>query len=106
MLVRHRPAPLKQQRTDLLADMRELLRYAVTDPTIVETQWFRRRAHRAPCQDDGTIGPGEDFIRQYRIKTKDGWSEWRRLPEDGSCRLPKEDAQVRYAVAGVTFNGW
>src|SRR5215211_6337794 len=70
-LAGHSPATIDQQRTDLLADMRELLRHAVNDHSVVDTPWFWRRANRALCQDDGVVKSGEGFMRQYRLKTKD-----------------------------------
>ena len=106
-LADHQPATIDQQRTDLLADMRELLRSAVNDPPVVDTSWFWRRANRALCQDDGIVKSGEAFIRQYRLKTKDGWTEWRTLPEDDTFKWPaSSEGQVRYAAAGVPFEGW
>jgi len=106
LLLGRRRATLDEQRTDLVADMRELLRYALSDPTIVETQWFWRRAHRALCQDDGTVGPGEDFVRQYRSKTPEGWSKWNTMPGDRRWQVPEQHGEVRFAAAGKPFDGW
>jgi hypothetical protein len=103
----HPVADLDEQRTDLAADMRELLRVAATRPGLFETQWWNRRAHRALTQGDGIIGSGEDYIRQFRIKTDDGtWSEWQELTEESWRNRPRLAAQVRFAAARRPFSGW
>jgi hypothetical protein len=61
--------------------MRELLRLALDNPSIRDTEWFFRRAERALCQDDGIINSGEDYIHQIRLKTDAGCSQWYTLEE-------------------------
>ena len=102
----HPPASLDQQSTDLKADMRELLRHALTDPTIVATIWFVHRARRALCQHEGIVGPGESCLRQYRWATKRGWSDWLPLPEDDMFEPPPTRMQIRWGAAGEPFRDW
>ena len=99
-------ASIAEQRFDLAADMRELVRIAASDQLLFETQWWWRRAHRALCQYEGVIGPGEDFIRQFRTKTDRGWSDWQLLTDETSANQSNEDTQVRYAPAGRAFRDW
>jgi hypothetical protein len=105
-LARRPTATIDEQRFDLAADMRELVRIAATDRALFETSWWVRRAHRALCQADGVIGPGEDFIRQFRLKTADGWSDWQLLTECSWKKTANVPTQVRYAPAGRAFRDW
>ncbi len=100
-------ATLQQQRTDLTADMREVVRAALDSPGLIETKWFQRRVHRALCEADGTIGPGEDYVRQFRIKTKSGWGPWETIDETKPFDWPRNaEGQARDAPAGKPFEDW
>ena len=102
----HEPAPLDQQAVDLSADMRELLRHALTDARILDTTWFWQRAHRALSQHEGVIGPGESCMREYRWATNGGWSDWMPLLEDGTFNAPPTRTQVRWVRNGKPFQDW
>jgi hypothetical protein len=100
-------ASLNDQRSDLKADMRELLRAALDDPSIRDTNWFFRRAERALCQDDGIIKSGEDYILQIRVKTETGWSSWETLEEQQPFKWSKTAVgQIRHAPSGRPFEEW
>ena len=75
----HPVASIEAQRKDLAADMRELLRVAHINRELFTTEWWDHRAHRALCEGDGIVGPGEDYIRQFRSKIDGTWSEWHLL---------------------------
>jgi hypothetical protein len=86
--------------------MRELLRVAHTSRELFTTEWSEHRAHRALCEDDGIVGPGEDYIRQFRSKIDSTWSEWQLLTTAIWTDRPNADAQVRRAPAGRPFTQW
>jgi len=82
------------------------VRIAASDRLLFETQWWWHRAHLALCQADGIIGPGEDFIRQFRTKIDGDWSEWQLLTTETWAKQSNGDTQVRYAPAGRAFCDW
>lgn len=104
-LMGHSPAPLDQQKQDLAADMRELIRAALKEPKIIDSEWFWRRAHRALCQEQGTVAAGKDFVREYRAKVDGRWTGWRLLTPDTWSKRPSAETQVRFAP-GVPFDAW
>src|SRR5437764_13802702 len=83
--------------------MRELLRLARTTRELFTTEWWDHRAHRALCEGDGIVGPGEDYIRQFRSKIDGTWSEWHLLTTATWADRPNADTQVRWTPAVRPF---
>ena len=105
----HPVASIEAQRKDLAADMRELLRVAHTSRELFTTEWWDHRAHRALCEADGIVGPGEDYIRQFRSKVDGIWGDWQLLTSESWAQRAKPgttDVDVRWAAAGRPFTQW
>ena len=105
----HPVASIEAQRKDLAADMRELLRVAHTSRELFTTEWWHHRAHRALCEADGIVGPGEDYIRQFRSKVDGVWGDWQLLTSESWAQRAKPgttDLDVRWVAAGRPFTQW
>ena len=105
----HPVASIEEQRNDLAADMRELLRIAHTSRELFTTEWWDHRAHRALCEADGIVGAGEDYIRQFRSKVEGIWGDWQLLTSETWAQRAKPgttDVDVRWVAAGRPFTQW
>ena len=105
----HPVASIEEQRNDLAADMRELLRVAHINRELFTTEWWDHRAHRALCEADGIVGAGEDYIRQFRSKVDGIWGDWQLLTSESWAQRAKPgttDVDVRWAAAGRPFTQW
>ena len=66
-------------------------------------------AHRALCQDDGIIGSGEDYIREFRSKVDGIWDDWQLLTDESWAEPSKPgttNVEVRWAPARRLFTQW
>ena len=73
------------------------------------TEWWNHRAHRALCQDDGIIGSGEDYIREFRSKVDGIWGDWQLLTDESWAEPAKPgttNVEVRWAPARRLFTRW